>query len=65
MYMVGKGRRREGGNRRKSMKRKIFGRIGHNRQLGWPVLIQLARRKLLTCKCGIWCFVPRSITALH
>ena len=57
----GKGRRR-GGNRRKNMKRKVFGRIGHNLQLGWSVFIGLARRKLLTGKCGIWCFVPRSIT---
>lgn len=56
-----KGRRRAG-NRRKSVKRKVFGRTGHNLQLGWSVFMGLARRKLLTGKCGICCFVPRSTT---
>lgn len=44
------------------MKRKVFGRIGDNLQLGWSVFMGLARRKLLTGKRGIWCFVAMSIT---
>lgn len=55
-------RKKQGGNRRKRMKRKAFGWIGHNLQLGWSVFMGLARRILLTGKYGIWWFVPRSVT---